>query len=187
MAREIFADTGGDLLQCGVNVLVHGYDDIVYSFALGRLVMLISMRPDRCARTRIEQFDLEREARRQIGFVDFGHVPEVATNNIVPAYVAAKGRNSAILAAGTQSGNEQVLEHIRRGFSPAVIRIGSELHGAGAEHDTIVAKEMRGGDAANEQSYLVSGSSLRRWDGAWIDHIVFHRARGNAAREADQR
>ena len=43
----------------------------------------------------------KRKARHQIGLIHFGNVPEVATNNIVAADVAAEGGNGAILAGGT--------------------------------------------------------------------------------------
>src|SRR5580704_13713724 len=101
MAGEILADASGDLLQSGSDVLVHGFDDIFDSFALSGLVMLVTMRPHGGARVGIEQLDFERKARHQIRLIHFGNVPEVATNDVVAAHVAAEGGNRAILTSGT--------------------------------------------------------------------------------------
>src|ERR1700678_3741833 len=46
MAGEIFAKSRGELLQAGVNILVHGFDDSLHSFALGRLIVFVFTRPN---------------------------------------------------------------------------------------------------------------------------------------------
>ena len=46
MAGEIFAKSRGELLQAGVNILVHGFDDSLHSLALGRLIVFVFTRPN---------------------------------------------------------------------------------------------------------------------------------------------
>jgi ribosomal protein L27 len=46
MAGEIFAKSRGELLQAGVNILVHGFDHSLHSFSLGWLIVFVLTRPN---------------------------------------------------------------------------------------------------------------------------------------------
>ena len=178
MRSEIFAQAGGDFGHGGVDILVHGHDDVWHCGALNGLIVIVNMLPDDGVIGRVVQFELQREAGDERGFIDAVEADKVAAENVIAANAAADAGDSAILAGATQSSHESGLNHIRRRFGPAVVIVGAELNRAGPVHDAVITIELRGDQPADQQADGKSGAGRNGGRRSDINDVVLDGARG---------
>src|SRR5580704_17201757 len=180
MAGEILAETGAELLQAGVHVLIHSEDDGGNGLVGNRFVVGIGLTPGDGACRRIVQLKVKRETSDEGRLINTVQLEQVATNDVIATYGGRDSRNCRVLATVAQDANQRVLNHIRGSFGPPIVFISAELHLSGTVDQTVIAIKMRGSKAADQQTDGQGGGRSRDGGRRNVDHVILNGA-GRAA------
>src|SRR5580765_5386621 len=100
------------------------------------------MTPDGGAGFSVAKLEFQGKACGHRRAADFLEVVETAAQEVITADAAALGVDGAIAARGTQSAEENVLNHFGGRFGPALIFVGAHILAVGTVDDAIFAIQM---------------------------------------------
>jgi hypothetical protein len=180
MTGEILAETCGQLLQACIYVPIHGEDDGRNGLIGYRFIVGVGFAPNDGASGWIVQFEVQRETSHESGLIDAIQLEQVAPQDVIATDAGGDTRDRCVLAGIPESGNQRVLNHIRRSLGPTIVFVGAELDLTGTIDETVIAVEMRSSETPDQEAdgHGRGGSGGRSgWN---VQHVIFNGA-GRAA------